>query len=395
MGITNFYSWLRNKYGQCFHQINYSNITYEHIYFDVNYLLHYCFYNSKNEKHLIDKIYANLDFYLCMFNITKSITFGIDGIPSDAKILLQCKRRESYPEPKDPNFNQSMFSPGTDFMHRLVEYLEKYIQSRSYLYQYRQIEFTIHDSSQYGEAEMKYCNQLIKNHKKCLYDRHLIIGMDADIIVMLMSLYQINNINILMKQGFKYDILSLDDLTNELFNKYKINRTRLNVRLDFVLLSLLCGNDYFPKLGFTNIDKIWSAYEIIKKPIMYYSSINLESFSDFMLEIVKQLNKKYINIKSINFEQDLYKNYIDGLIWCYDMYMNCECKDFAFISYFKSINPLALLYYLYMCNISLTGIYNKIRKPCSKHDYECILLGHNDYDDNRKLFKKLDSKINC
>lgn len=43
MGITNFYKWIKTDYANCIKPIG--NRCYDHVYIDLNYLLHMCYYN--------------------------------------------------------------------------------------------------------------------------------------------------------------------------------------------------------------------------------------------------------------------------------------------------------------------------------------------------------------
>lgn len=52
-------------------------------------------------------------------------------------------------------------------------------------------------------------------------------------------------------------MISIDRLIEQHFELYGYNLLK---RLDFVYVSLLCGNDYFPKLKYIDFPKLWIAY---------------------------------------------------------------------------------------------------------------------------------------
>lgn len=53
MGITNFYKWIKTDYANCIKPIN--GECYNHVYIDMNYLLHMCIYDCTNLDVLIKK----------------------------------------------------------------------------------------------------------------------------------------------------------------------------------------------------------------------------------------------------------------------------------------------------------------------------------------------------
>ena len=63
MGITGFYQYVQNTTPSAFHTINNEtgNIFVDHIYIDLNYLLHQCSYNSDTLELTIKKVITMIE----------------------------------------------------------------------------------------------------------------------------------------------------------------------------------------------------------------------------------------------------------------------------------------------------------------------------------------------
>lgn len=361
MGIEKFNQWLKDTY----YDSNLDYIPqrcYDHVYVDLNFLLHRLVATVKDENMLLQKVFTSIDHILIDTPPLKSITLVSDGSASYAKIFLQRKRRIMISQSK--KFNPSElgalhFSPGTIFMLKFEDEIKKYVQRKAI----KNINYIISLSSEPDESEIKICRYVIQNNNKYPLDSHLIISNDADIVVITSSLILVNNIYILIQKdrGAGNYVISIDKIMDHHMTIYGYNLCK---KLDFAFISLLNGNDYFPKLSYTNFNTLWKAY---KKSLLPHESImNLDGTIDVSQlkkylshlihtipnQFVKHMKLKFLNWKDIQI-------YLDGLAWCMTLYSTGKCVKYDYMCHDRMIHPLALLYYLEIHKL------NKIVSPIS------------------------------
>lgn len=339
MGITNFNKWIREKYPNVFMQNKYEH-SFEHLYVDLNFVLHMCINNTKTIKGLIGKVMSYIVYVLKNVEITKSITFVTDGAGPLAKVMLQKIRRLAMVKCDIGNcLTPLILTPGTPFMKSLDEILKPKLLALGEEYNLKIKTILVGPD----EAEMKiisYLSKLEENREK-----HIILSNDADVVVMVASL-QKKNIYVLQKT-LKFSIFDV----NELLEEHFINKKPKNMGYDFAMVSILMGNDYLPHMAFVKFDRIWNAYFNTLK-IFGEGFINDKIEID--LKFLKTFLREYLLLapKSLSLKLTLeeiektdYDNYLEGLIWCLTSYTKGECIDYDFIcNRNKTIHPLGLLY---------------------------------------------------
>lgn len=247
----------------------------------------------------------------CKNDNLKTLFIAIDGVPSKGKMIEQKQRRyigaitelysekifekyENYLKQQKDNmyysirdkikWSKNKITPGTGFMHRLVDYL-KSDKIQSYFLKNRpNLKIIVSDMYEIGEGEKKIVNYINKFHKNT-DSRIIIYSPDADVILLCMLL-PISNafmlrynaqkeshdmINIkLLKQNISYYINNNPKLPKENFESDRIN-------YDLVCLSTLFGNDFVPKIetlnvkkGFQNIMDIYLKVLLKLKDKKYY-----------------------------------------------------------------------------------------------------------------------------
>jgi len=349
MGISNFHNWLRIKYPECFDQ-HYGNNIYDFIYIDINFLLHHAIYDSKNYDDFTKRFYSQLNIIFSNFIATKQIIFAIDGPSPYAKILLQRKRRklnsnyESSPDPLHP----LNLTPGTDLMFKIEKDLHDYCTKLKRKYKFIKPEMHIISFKDPDEGEIKICHRIFLNGSKDIDKKHLIIGNDADIVVMSMALKPIYNIDILIRTNGLNEIISIKKLID--INKQYIKNKNIynsHFRSDFVIMSFMMGNDYLPKVGFVTFEKLWDAYDefskIYDEHMISHNTFNLHYFRSYLYLLLKKLvkPKQFVSIKEYN--PNKLNNYLEGLLWCYNMYSKGKCNKYDFIcsdSYSPNLSDL-------------------------------------------------------
>lgn len=209
------------------------------------------------EDKIILEVKNYLDDLLSKVN-TKLVYIALDGVPTLAKMLEQKKRRfigdlidqlvSKYALPY--NFSKSLISPGTKFMKKVIEYLNKEDFG---------VETIISDTNDTGEGEFKILDYIRKNK----IDDFVIYSPDADLIVLSMILWTENS-------NSKIKILRFDSNT-EVLNIIHINslinyfvfyqEERIKFKLDNIkyirdlcLIFTIFGNDFLPKIEEINVN---------------------------------------------------------------------------------------------------------------------------------------------
>jgi 5'-3' exonuclease len=380
MGILNFYKWIKESYPSSFKKFYFD--TYDHIYIDLNYLLHMSSYGTKTQNEIIERLSNMIESILSHCNPTKTVNLLTDGSCSIAKLLLQRKRRltsmrtlsDKIKTEKDLETSELNFTPGTKFMNELEKKLENLIKKIEFIYK---IEVKcILDSE--DEAEIKIKRKLMENKINNPDDTHVVVTNDADVVVILSTLEYIHNVFIFFKDpkvGMQF--LSISELLWEHTKKFGLTK---NFGLDFGFISILMGNDYLPKINILSLEKVWMSYKIninIHKKSLINN--NLEVNSDLLIDILTDsigLTKRYLISKCDIMEsrKELYKNYLDGLMWCFNVYYTGKCERYNYMyEYSDSPNPLALI----LCinnRKDLLKINNIKSLPIEKNLYTILLI---------------------
>ena len=369
MGITNFYKWIKTEYNNCIEKIG--DKCYNHLYIDCNYLLHLCYYNSDNLEHLIIKLSAIILDICAKTQPSDSVNLFCDGTAPFAKLILQRERR--FNMTNDDSLN---FTPGTLFIQELPKKLEHIINIIKMQYN---ITFNI-DTIEPGEAEIKIKQEILKNYNINKNKTHILVTNDADVILIVTSHESYKKCNILLHN----DVLSIDKLITT--HILKVGGSLFSY-LDFSFLNLFMGNDYLPKLNLISVEKLWLYYKtnlalidnindryLIKLDNMQVF-INKELMINILNSILANTNRtkliKYNNI----YDEKIYDNYFNGLMWNFQMYHNGICDDYYYMcNTNKPVDIMNLLIHLFSHTISNQIKYNITNKPIPTELCSILLL---------------------
>ena len=360
MGIYNFHTWLREKYPGSYISIK-NNSIYEYIYIDVNFILHNSIYGCKTENDFVRKLYLQLDIIFTNFIATKKIFFSLDGPSSFAKIILQRKRRSNTSNKTNGDTISSLYiTPGIEPMKRIETYLKSYVDKLKTKYRFINPDTYMSSSNIPDEGEIKICNEVIKNGSSNLNHKHLIIGNDSDLIVLSMGMKPIYNINILVRGKAENELISLTKLL--LLHCKTINRldkienlSISTLRDDFVVISIMMGNDYLPKLGYVKHDKLWKIYYDLIKSLHENETLmnndytfNSDIMKKFMYNAYNSLSKGFKKVKISTYNEIRSKSYLEGLLWCLKMYQIGKCPQYNY-SYIGNMapHPYELLFHMH------------------------------------------------
>ena len=369
MGIKNFNSWIKNSFPDSVN-FNLTYSKYDYIYVDVNHILHSSINNVYNIKQFLNKISFYLNSIFFKFIATKKIILAVDGSPPFSKIILQRKRRLTH-NSSDNKINSLHLTPGTDLMSHVNKFLFDYVKILKSKYKFLKTKFIISSSNDPGEGELKifkYLNQYTSDSSSC----HLVIGNDADLVVLALATLSISNIDILLKYKKQKYILSIHKLLS-LYNNYILSSVNNfsnfhfsfssnDLRKDFVFLSLFFGNDYFPKLSFINYNTLFNSY--IQYLYLYHTPLLIDfSFHSLSLEffniLIFHIRPQYRHLDLHSYSPSLVHHYLSGLLWCSHMYSHASCPMIDFMYHYdKAPSPFDIYFYF------LTNDFN-IKCPVS------------------------------
>lgn len=380
MGVSNFQKWIKNKYPNCIVPVH-GNRVYDYIYIDVNYILHtatsgYTGKKKIDQKKMVmyymNRVTVYLDMILKNFSASKKIVLVVDGPSSYAKILLQRDRRLDMVKKKDFNLNKISaihLTPGTTTMSDIEKYLWDYVKILKNRYKYLHVDVKFSPSTEPDEGELKIFNKVKKYGTQNIRSTHLVVGTDADIILLGMAIKPVYNTYVYVKIGRNEPyIISIKKLIKEYAKDLYMNTTldenilynmmRLqnrNMRDDFVFITFMQGNDYIPKLKNTKADSLDILMNTYKLTINTYrryittsdgSLINTDILSKFMLNLLNTLPKRFQKMNAATYSDELVKKYIEGLLWCLNMYRTASCSKYDYIYDDTTPSPADILYYL-------------------------------------------------
>ncbi len=379
MGIPQFNKWLRTEYHDAYLNIK-GNTKYDYIYIDTNHILHNCIKSKMTEDEFVSKLYNSLNTVFNNFMATKKIIIAIDGPAPYAKLILQRLRRVKYVENINcDSINSIYLTPGTNFIKKVENYIKKYIANIKKNCNYLNFDVVTVFSDEPGEGEIKLFQKLREYGLKNKDASHLVIGNDADLVVIAVAQHPIKNINLLVRNKDQFELISVNKLINLFdarFIKWKNTKTNSkgSLRGDFVLLSLMMGNDYFPKLLFSSFESLWSNYKKVYCMedgfMIEDGQFNKKFLMRFITSIIDNKRAKYKKYININFSNTNTENYLEGLLWCFQMYTTgiCPKYDYVFNNEYTP-NPGDILNYLICYSKNTIKVPKSDSKPLPSEDY--------------------------
>ena len=231
----------------------------------------------------------------CQGQTIYSLMLAIDGVPSKGKMIEQKQRRylgaitEKYKQKilneykeyllEEDNYiylathdniewSRNKITPGTAFMHKLVNYLKNDKIQTKIKTNRPKIKIIISDMYEVGEGEKKIVNY-INRYFTNTDDSIMIYSPDADMILLCMLL-PVNNLYMLrhnqqtsmQSNTMIYDLIDILMLKNNIsyyinnhpnYSKEQFDVNRINY--DIVCISTLFGNDFVPKIETLNVKK--------------------------------------------------------------------------------------------------------------------------------------------
>lgn len=278
---------------------------FDHVLIDMNQLLHICLRKSRSEGHALTLLMKELDECCRMATPTKSLVLAMDGPPSASKLATQRLRRlqtivrtERKLQQMDQlsSSGKRVFSkakqnrkrrryeaetqtlritPGTDFMvlteRAILYWAWQRLQNKNPHHFLSRVKVYISPSTVAGEGEVKLLEWVLRQRvvgkAGGVGESIAILGGDSDLVLegLVIPPAFTHNVFVLLPDGNrKYLSVSLWETTRTLAQflpKDLKSEHYLRVRTDLVLLLILNGNDYFPKLrGSSGFHKVFHTY---------------------------------------------------------------------------------------------------------------------------------------
>ena len=298
MGIAGFQRWFFDTFPDACTPVTSDGAAehYDHVLFDVNQLLHVAARRARDEDHFIVRLYFWLDRVLAWFPPDKSVLVAFDGPAPMAKLVTQKRRRMKEAAKQQRRRRESekrasaaidplQFSPGTELMQRLVRAVEFYACSRlqSQRRVYGRVRFVVSGPTVPGEGEVKivdYVHRYVRPNESVL-----VVGSDADLVLLGLATRKVVQLSLLVliaappseepapessgarrkrrtgPRAVRIHIPRLLDVLERWFPGEADH-----VRNDLVVLSMMQGNDYLPKLRGGAFPNTWNAYVHLKAP---------------------------------------------------------------------------------------------------------------------------------
>jgi hypothetical protein len=324
-GIRGFRSWFESQFPNAMDTIEHSHKkkqseAFHHVLVDMNQLLHIVLRRSRSEGHALTLLIQELDKCMEIASPIRSIVLAFDGPPAAAKLATQRRRRlgtviradrkmarmellksrgvlqykkKSHEKRKDKAEKEEetlKITPGTEFMDRAHEAVLYWAWQRLENPQGKLANCRVYisPSTVPGEGEVKLLDWLIQagsderigrvmkmgnlemeSHRRLVKpgESVAILGGDSDLVLeglVIPPTITHNVFVILPSTGKTSYVVSLWETTLTL-GKYlgkKYDPTDImRVRTDLVLLLIMNGNDYLPKLrGSAGFNKLFHSY---------------------------------------------------------------------------------------------------------------------------------------
>lgn len=320
MGVPGFFLWIVKNFDVKLH-LKQLDKKIDYLFLDGNSCLHRIGFENKDleDDKLINLMIKDLK-EKCFLLESKNKYIYLDGIAPLGKIKNQRNRRykkyydeeiyqkvyQKYDKKYQPQWDNTVLSPGTQFMKKLINKSKKYFEDINF------------EGTKFGEGEHKIFDKIrsLKDKKNIV-----IMGDDADLIF-LSLIHNQHNIYILRneKEKNKYFLIDINYLREEIImllpqakylleNKFKIKKFKnkdseikrcIN---DFTFILFFLGNDFLPKLP--NFDIYKGGIQILLEYYNKYYSIN-ENTDKFLITPEIELNKYNFSkfIELINFDKN-------------------------------------------------------------------------------------------
>lgn len=239
---------------------------------------------GKLRRDLFNTIFNEIKKIIMAVNPQDTVIFAVDGMAPLAKIQQQRQRRyKSAKEKKGAFFDTNSFSPGTELMMELDEFLRETIKieieagkrGQGLFHDIKTVIYSGHLDPGEGEHKIMqyYRDGLPEGPISKQGGAHIIHGLDSDLIMLSMLMPQENVF--LMREDVE-DILNVQNLKTAVQQDLGTS-TAID---DFLVIMYLIGNDFLPRVKslsniFYSLDKCLDLYKRIRKPLTENGGLNI------------------------------------------------------------------------------------------------------------------------
>jgi hypothetical protein len=293
-GIKGFRAWFESQFPDAINGIDKDTAhdTFDHVLIDMNQLLHIAMRRALNDGHALAMLMKELDACVELATPTKSLVLAMDGPPSAAKLATQRRRRfgtlvkSGWKQKQLSRFRKTLskkqeltlrrryesevktlcITPGTDFMtlaeHCLLYWAWQRLSNPRHAL--ANVKIYISSSDVPGEGEIKLLEWILQKNRNG--ESIAIMGGDSDLVLegLVIPPASSHNVFVLLPDGSsRYLAVSLWETTRALSHLLPGLQAKdvMRVRTDLVVLLILNGNDYLPKLrGSAGFNKIFHTY---------------------------------------------------------------------------------------------------------------------------------------
>ena len=254
MGIPVYFKTLINEYQDDI-LITEKIDNVEALFLDLNCLIHPCCRGETDEAIMIKKVLDGITNLIEYSGVQRLVYIAVDGVAPMGKMKQQRMRRYKSVLEKKGQWDTNAISPGTYFMNKLNDSLDKY--------GHKNLEIIKDISSKRGEGEHKILHYL-KNNK--IENKIVIYGLDADLI-MLSLVSRVTNIYLLRerteynieKTESEYIYLTIDSLKNKIMNLFDYRSD--SIIDDYLVICFFLGNDFMNHLP--SISLRYDGYQLL------------------------------------------------------------------------------------------------------------------------------------
>tara|TARA_Y100000389_G_scaffold145563_2_gene144157 strand:+ start:2146 stop:3168 length:1023 start_codon:yes stop_codon:yes gene_type:complete len=309
MGIKNFHKWLEEC--RLLETVK-GCLTLDILVIDFHYILHQCLEKDDSLEDYIERL------VLALQKIFKKVQFkkvGIffDGFAPKAKEVTVKKRTTKKKRRTQLHQPQIIsLTPGSPQLLLIEFHIKSFLIEKEY-------DYFISSSLQDGEGEIKMM-KWIKNHPK--HYKSLLYGGDSDLIPIGASIGAATQI-LLGNDGSPPGLVRISRVANTLIQADMPMKDKLN---EMVVLCILLGNDYLPKLKGVSIKKLQESSRIRTGPLVInnnnYTLCN-HGLRNWCLTLEE--SGAFSRSKVVTSLEDT-KNYLKTFEWCIDLYLRGICQ---------------------------------------------------------------------
>ena len=252
--------------------------TFDHVLIDVNQFVHTSTRRATSEEDAVRRLMSALDGVLRVARPTQSLVLALDGAAPIAKIVTQRRRREAAASKASsasasdaPRVSPLLITPGTAFMDLVSEAVEYYAESRlARRESLANVTAYVSCVRHGGEGELKLVEWL---GRRGVSGTAAVVSGDADVVLQSLAalpLASCGGDGALLEpfvlrplERPRYGVVSSWQLARGLARRFPSAALR-KTRDDVLVLLLLQGNDYVPRLRRASFKRCLECYERTK-----------------------------------------------------------------------------------------------------------------------------------